>query len=70
MVYNFDDHRTDFYIDPAFLVGIHTDRVGILGHISLPYAYGESNISCPIIKMGLGMSVKILRSKNVSKGKE
>jgi len=64
MVYNFDDHRTDFYIDPAFLVGIHTDRVGILGHIAYPYAFGESKISRPILMMGLGMSVKILRGNN------
>jgi len=63
MVYNFDEHRTDLYIDPAFLIGIQGKRIGIHGNIAYPYAFGESNISRPILMMGIGLTLKILRAK-------
>ncbi|MFO7827988.1 MAG: hypothetical protein R6V23_05165 [Bacteroidales bacterium] len=63
MVYNFNKHKTDFYIDPAFLIGIQGKRIGILGNIAYPYSFGESKISRPTLMMGIGLSVKILSGK-------
>lgn len=63
IVRHFYDHQTDYYIDPALIVNINFRRLGLQTHLGYPYVAGESKISKPTPSIGIGLSYKILKSK-------
>lgn len=63
IVSEFNNHQTDFYIDPALIVNCNFHRLGLQAHFRFPYALGESKITKPFTSMGIGVSYKILQSK-------
>ncbi|MDD4673228.1 MAG: hypothetical protein PHI03_09870 [Bacteroidales bacterium] len=64
---HFYAHQTDVYIDPALIVNINFRRLGLQTHLGYPYTFGESKISKPTPSIGIGLSYKILKSKQEGK---
>ena len=64
IVQQFYAHQTDFYVEPALIVSINFQRLGLHYHFAYPYVRGESRVSKPTPTLGLGLSYRIFKGHN------